>query len=72
LLIEAAGPTLETARWQYGLARTSNAETHAELDGKEVWMQSRVKGGSTRPEDPYRVFTLPPASEPTGKAAKQR
>jgi hypothetical protein len=70
LLIEAAGPTIEMSRWQYGLARTSNAETHVELDGKEVWFQDRVKGGSTRPEDPYRVFTLPPAAAPGEQTTK--
>ena len=69
LTIEAVGPALEKARWQYGLVRTSNAETHVELDGKEVWTQPRVKGATTRPEHSYFVFSLPPAAvpEPAGK-----
>jgi hypothetical protein len=59
LLIEAAGPTIAAAKWQFGLVRTSNAETHALLDGKEVWMQPRVGRGATRPSHPYYVFSLP-------------
>jgi len=68
LFIEAFGPTIEKAKWQYGLVRTSNAESHVELDGREVWMQPRVKGGATRPVDPYFVFSLPPATVPTEPA----
>jgi hypothetical protein len=64
LFIEAAGTTVEKARWQFGLVRSSNAELHAELDGKEVWTEPRVKGGSTRPAHPYFVFSLPPANHP--------
>ncbi len=74
LLIEAVGPTIEKAKWQYGLARTSNAEVHVELDGKEVWMQPRIKGGSTRPSDPYIVFSLPSAAippEPAGEKSRR-
>lgn len=63
LLIEAVGPTVEESRWQFGLVRTSNAELHAELDGKEVWMVPRTKGGSTKPAHPYFVFSLPAAEE---------
>jgi hypothetical protein len=59
LLIEAAGPTIAASKWQYGLVRTSNAETHALFDGKEVWMQPRVGRGATRPAHPYYVFSLP-------------
>jgi hypothetical protein len=72
LLVEAVGPTLEKARWQYGLVRSSNAETHVELDGKEVWMQPRVKGGSTRPAHPYFVFSLPPAENPPTSASPEK
>ena len=64
LMIEAVGPTIEKSTWQYGLVRTSNAESHVQLDGQEVWMQPRVKGGSTRHSDPYFVFSLPPAETP--------
>lgn len=71
LLIEAIGPTIERSKWQYGLVRTSNAESHAELDGKEVWMQPRVKGGATRPADPYFVFSLPPAETPPEPAGER-
>jgi hypothetical protein len=72
LLIEAIGPTIEKSKWQYGLVRTSNAEVHAELDGMEVWMQPRVKGGSTRPADPYFVFSLPPTAIPPPEPAGER
>jgi hypothetical protein len=72
LLIEAIGPTIEKSKWQFGLVRTSNAEVHAELDGKEVCMQPRVKGGSTRPADPYFVFSLPPTALPPPEPAGQR
>jgi hypothetical protein len=72
LLIEAVGPTIEKSSWQYGLVRTSNAEVHAELDGKEVWMQPRVKGGSTRPADSYFVFSLPSAANRLPAAAGDR
>jgi hypothetical protein len=65
LLVEAVGPTIEKARWQYGLVRTSNAETHVELDGKEVWTRPRVKGSATRPAHPYFVFSLPSEQAPT-------
>jgi hypothetical protein len=71
LLIEVAGRTVEKARWQYGLVRTSNAEAHAELDGKEVWMQPRVKGGSTRAADPYFVFSLPSAEASPDSPSKE-
>jgi len=64
LLIEVVRPTIEKSRWQYGLVRTSNAEIHVELDGKEVWTQPRVKGSALRPEHPYYVFTLPAAAAP--------
>jgi hypothetical protein len=59
LLIEAAGPSIAAAKWQYGVVRTSNAEIHVELDGKEIWMQPRVGRGATRPAHPYYVFSLP-------------
>jgi hypothetical protein len=69
LMIEAVGPAIDKARWQYGLVRTSNAETHVELDGKDVWTQPRVKGSETRPAHPYYVFMLPApaAPAPAGK-----
>jgi hypothetical protein len=71
LLVEAVGPTVDKAKWQFGWVRTSNAETHAELDSKEVWTQPRVKGGSTRPADPYFVFSLPAAEAATDPPAKE-
>jgi hypothetical protein len=72
LLIEAVGESLEKAKWQYGLARTSNAQTHVHLDGKEVWSQPRVKGADSRPEHPYYVFRLlPEASAPANQPSKQ-
>jgi len=71
LLIEAAGPTVEGAGWQYGLVRTSNAELHAELDGKEVWMQTRVRGGSTKRAHPYFVFSLPSAEKTPAPATPE-
>jgi hypothetical protein len=70
LLIEAVGETVEKAHWQYGLVRTSNAETHVELEGKEVWTQPRVKGADTRPEHPYYVFQLPPGESAPARADK--
>ncbi len=75
LLIECVGPELKESRWQYGLARTSNAATHVELDGKEIWTQPRVKGSATRPEHPYYVFSLPPvetAPKPAPGAPQKR
>lgn len=37
LLIELRGPDLQHAIWNYGVHRTTTAELHLRLDGKEVW-----------------------------------
>jgi hypothetical protein len=56
LLIEALGEKLEASRWHFSLARSSSAELHVELDGKEVWAQDRAPGVVGRPTDPYWMF----------------
>ena len=37
LLIELRGSDLEQATWNYGVHRTTTAELHLRLDGREVW-----------------------------------
>jgi hypothetical protein len=56
LLIEALGDKLEESRWHFSLARSSSAELHVELDGKEVWTQDRTPGVVGRPTDAYWMF----------------
>ncbi|MEX2137878.1 MAG: hypothetical protein WD894_01365 [Pirellulales bacterium] len=56
LLIEALGEKLEASRWHFSLARSSSAELHVELDGKEVWKQDRTPGVVGIPTDPYWMF----------------
>ena len=56
LLVEALGEKLEASRWHFSLARSSSAELHVELDGKEVWTQDRTPGVVGRPTDPYWMF----------------
>jgi hypothetical protein len=67
LLIEALGDKLETAHWHYSLARSSSAELHVELDGKEVWRQERTPGVSGKPTDPYWMFSSAVESDPGKK-----
>lgn len=60
LLIEAAGESLESARWQYALLRSADAEVHAELDGREVWKCDRASHAGDGRANPYWVFVSPP------------
>lgn len=62
LLIEALGQKLSTSRWHYSLARLGSAELHVELDGKEVWKQSRTPGVIGSADDPYWLFFSPSVS----------
>lgn len=44
LLIEAHGEHADEATWHFGFVRLGHAELHAELDGREVWKQSKLRG----------------------------
>ncbi|HEV3023989.1 MAG TPA: hypothetical protein VGX76_16050 [Pirellulales bacterium] len=64
LLIEALGPTVDDAHWHYSLARSSHAEMHVELGGKEIWKTQRaseVNNGRTRS---YWLFVSPVETAP--------
>ena len=57
LLIEALGPSMKEARWHFSLARSSNAEAHVELDGKEVWKCDRSGPANNGPTRNYWLFS---------------
>jgi hypothetical protein len=59
LLIEALGASLEEARWNYALARSSHAEAHVELDGHEVWKCDRADATNCGSTQSYWLFTSP-------------
>jgi hypothetical protein len=56
MLIEAAGKSIDEAKWQCSFARLGSAELHVELDGKEVWKQDRTPNVVGKPTDPYWLF----------------
>ncbi|HWB12070.1 MAG TPA: hypothetical protein VG826_22785 [Pirellulales bacterium] len=64
LLIEAQGDSLESSRWHYALVRTSSAELHVSLDGKEIWQRGRVPNIAGSPLESYWIFRLPVESQP--------
>jgi hypothetical protein len=59
LLIDAIGESLASARWQYALVRSADAELHVELDGREVWTCERVVHAGDERTRPYWVFASP-------------
>jgi hypothetical protein len=59
LLIEALGASPSSSRWHYALARSSHAEAHVELDGREVWKCDRTNPSNTGPTRSYWLFTSP-------------
>ncbi|HJT33654.1 MAG TPA: hypothetical protein VJ783_16530, partial [Pirellulales bacterium] len=59
LLIEAVGESFAEARWQYALIRSSDAESHVELDGQEVWRRDRADRSAPDPKNPYWTFFSP-------------
>ncbi len=61
VLIEAVGNDLNSARWQYSLARLGSAEIHVALDGNEVWKRERTPGVVGVSSDPYWLFMSPGA-----------
>jgi hypothetical protein len=64
LLIEALGPSIDAASWHYSLARSSHAELHVELDGKEIWVSRRASGVNNGATRPYWLFVSPVESVP--------
>ncbi|MGH7139905.1 MAG: hypothetical protein ACREHD_29555, partial [Pirellulales bacterium] len=59
LLIEAVDASSDGARWHYSLMRSSHAEIHLELDGKEVWTCPRAQRPTTLgPTVAYESFRL--------------
>lgn len=63
LLIEAIGESFAEAHWQYALIRSSDAESHVELDGDEVWRRDRADLAAPDPESPYWTFFSPQESD---------
>lgn len=59
LLIEAAGGELTSAQWKYALLRSSDAEVHVALDGKEMWTCERQGRTSGEKFKPYWAFHCP-------------
>jgi hypothetical protein len=59
LLIEALGDSLASARWHSALVRSSDAEVHVELDGREMWTCERVGRVSNERFKPYWAFHSP-------------
>jgi hypothetical protein len=66
LLIDAAGESPQSARWQYALVRSADAELHVELDGREVWKCDRAAHVGDVRSSPYWVFASPRESAPGG------
>lgn len=60
LFIEARADPKGTAKpvWQFGVGRTSFAESHVECDGKEVYMAPRGGKGVTGPDKPFWTTVL--------------
>jgi hypothetical protein len=46
-------------RWQYAVLRSSDAEGHVELDGKEVSAWDHAVHTANGLREPYHVFTTP-------------
>ncbi|HEV3338759.1 MAG TPA: hypothetical protein VG125_00335 [Pirellulales bacterium] len=65
LLIDAAGESLESARWSYALVRSGDAELHVELDGREVWKCDRAAHVGDVRSSPYWVFLSPREAVPS-------
>jgi hypothetical protein len=59
LLIEALGPSIDEARWHYGIVRSCHAEAHVEFDGREVWRCDRAGNGADGPDKSYWLFVSP-------------
>lgn len=59
LLIEAVGASPKESRWHYALARSSHAEAHVELDGREVWKCDRADASNSGPAHYYWLFNAP-------------
>jgi hypothetical protein len=64
LLLEAIGNSDEQPRWHYSMFPTSSAESHVELDGREVWKRPGVPGVVGLPTDDYWLFSLPVQAGP--------
>lgn len=67
LLIEALGASLEAARWNYTLARSSHAESHVELDGQEVWKCDRADASNCGSTHSYWLFNSPVEADPAAR-----
>jgi hypothetical protein len=59
VVIEILDHAIDSERWQYAVFRSSDAEGHVELDGKEVCRWDRAVHSAKDLHEPYIVFRTP-------------